>query len=413
MHRRTLFGLLGAGLAAVAGSARGRDARPRMIYLDNAATSFPKPEPVYKALETFARETLANPWNSPYEMAAEANGVMEEVRARLDRLFRGDGPDRWVHTFNGTDGLNMAIKGSLKSGDHVVTTDLEHDSVTRPLNALEHAGIITQTRVASAEGYVDPEAIRRAITAKTRMVAVTHASNLTGTVQPIDAIARVVRDAGALFLVDGAQSAGQTTPPDLQETPIDLLALSCHKLLFGPTGTGALYVGARADVRPWREGDTGGKGSERKELQPEGLPHRLEGGTPNVLGLAGLSAGLGWVAEHDPEAVRRRLVDLLEPVVDWARAHDGWNVVGRWEPATHIGVLSLAAKDRDIKEVATALDRRFGIAVRPGLHDALDANRALGTFPDGTLRISPGPFTTERDIDTLLDALTRIDKGRA
>ena len=376
-----------------------------MIYIDNAATSFPKPEAVYRALETFARAEMANPWKGEYAIAARSQRVMEGTRDVLNRFFAGEGASRWVHTFNGTDGLNIAIKGSLKRGDHVVTTDLEHDSVSRPLHALEAAGMIRVTRVASDRGYVDPDAIRKASRRKTAMVALTHASNVLGTVQPVEEIGPIVREAGALLLLDVAQSAGMV-PLDLRRAEVDLLAISGHKMLFGPTGTGALYVGPRADPRPWREGDTGGE--SKGDVHPSELPYRLEGGTPNVLGIAGLAAGIGWIEEQGPENLRRRIVGLLEPIVAWAEGQPGWTVAGRWEPSTHAGVLSLIPGGRPPREIVEALDRRFGIAARAGLHDAPAIHHAMGTFPDGTLRISPGPFSTEADIAALLDALSRI-----
>jgi selenocysteine lyase/cysteine desulfurase len=262
-----------------------------MIYLDNAATSFPKPEPVYQALDRFAREALANPGRGNHRMALESQHLIERARAALNRFFRGEAAERWIFTLNCTDGLNMAIKGVLSPGDHVITSDLEHNSVSRPLVALERAGVITLTRVVSHEGYLDPTDIQAAMRPNTRLVALTHAANVLGTVQPVDEIGRIVREADALFLVDAAQSAG-VLPIDLRATPIDLLAFPGHKALFGPTGTGALYVGPRANLRLWREGGTGG--DSKHPVQPEELPHALEGGTPNVLGIAGLKAGLDW-----------------------------------------------------------------------------------------------------------------------
>jgi len=383
-----------------------------MIYLDNAATSFPKPEPVYQALDRFARTALANPGRSGYRMAVAAERTLDDARLALDRFFHGEGPDRWVFTMNCTDALNIAIKGTLRPGDHVVTSDLEHNSVSRPLRRLEKDGVIALTRVASHDGYLDPDEVKAALGPKTRLVALTHAANVLGTVQPIVEIAPMVRAAGALFLVDAAQSAG-LVPIDLRATPIDLLAFPGHKALYGPTGTGALYVGPRADVRPWREGGTGG--DSKSETQPDALPFRLEGGTPNVLGVAGLAAGVAWVAARGVGANRRHEVDLLQRVVDWAEGSgDGWRVAGRWDPATHVGALSLVVPDPTVfhpQELAAALDASFGIAVRPGLHCAPYVHRRLGTFPDGTLRLSPGPFNAEADVDALTSALTEITAG--
>ncbi|WP_435015849.1 aminotransferase class V-fold PLP-dependent enzyme [Tundrisphaera sp. TA3] len=380
-----------------------------MIYLDNAATSFPKPEPVYEALDRFARTSLANPGRAGHRMAMAAERTLDDARHALNQFFRGEGPERWIFTLNCTDALNMAIKGTVKPGDHVITSDMEHNSVSRPLRKLERDSVITLTRLASTEGYLDPEAVRQALTPKTSLVALTHASNVLGTVQPIEAIAPIVRQAGALFLVDAAQSAG-LVPIDLKATPIDLLAFPGHKALYGPTGTGALYVGPRANPAAWREGGTGGDSAS--ETQPAILPYALEGGTPNVLGVAGLAAGVAWVAARGVEAARLHEVGLLQKVVDWAEAAEGWRVAGRWDPATHVGALSLIVPEGlTPQELAGMLDTSFEIAVRPALHCSPYIHKALGTFPDGTLRVSPGPFTTEAEIDTFLAALAEITAG--
>ena len=293
-----------------------------MIYLDNAATSFPKPEPVYRAVDRFARTSLGNP-GGPATGWRGGRADPGRSPACVQPGLPGGGARAMDLPHNCTDGLNLAIKGIVKPGDHVITSDLEHNSVSRPLRELEKAGVITLTRLASHEGYLDPEDVRLALRPKTALVALTHASNVLGTVQPIEAIAAIVRESGALFLVDAAQSAG-VVAIDLKATPIDLLAFPGHKALYGPTGTGGLYVGPRANPRAWREGGTGGDSSS--ETQPQQLPYFLEGGTPNVLGVAGLLAGIAWVAERGDEAIRRHEVDLLQQVVDWAEAAEGWQV---------------------------------------------------------------------------------------
>jgi cysteine desulfurase family protein len=379
-----------------------------MIYLDNAATSFPKPEAVYRALDDFARHRLANPGRAGHRMAVAAERMIDQLRQRLDRFFRGESSDRWILTLNGTDGLNLAIKGVLQPGDHVVTTDLEHNSVSRPLRAMERAGVITLSRVASREGYVDAEAIRAAMNPRTSLVAMTHAANVLGTVQPIETIAPIVREAGALILVDAAQSAG-VVPIDLGALPIDLLSFPGHKALYGPTGTGALYVGPRASerIRAWREGGTGGDSSS--ETQPRQLPFWLEGGTPNVLGASGLAAGIAWVEEQGCDRLRQHEVSLLQQVVDWVEKQDAWRIAGRWEPATHVGALSLIPPPAlGPQEIGSILDVSFDIAVRPGLHCAPYIHKALGTHPEGTLRVSPGPFNTSEEIEVLLRALSEM-----
>jgi selenocysteine lyase/cysteine desulfurase len=405
-----------------------------MIYLDNAATSFPKPESVYQAMDRAARTSVGNPGRSGHRMATGSERLLGETRVALNRLFNGEDARRWAFTLNCTDALNIAIKGSLRPGDHAITSDLEHNSVSRPLRRMERDGLITLTRVPSHDGYLDPEDVRRALRPETRLVALTHASNVLGTIQPIEVIAPLVREAGALMLVDAAQSAG-VVRLDLRATPVDLLAFPGHKALYGPTGTGALYVGPRAlprveamrtksdpteglpvrvagGLRPWREGGTGGDSSS--EVQPELLPHFLEGGTPNVLGIIGLAAGIAWVEARGPEANRRHEVELLQRVADWVDSGgDGWRIAGRWDPDRHVGALSLIPPDGfDPRILAGALDSHGeGIAVRPGLHCAPYAHRRLGTFPEGTLRLSPGPFNTAEEIDTFLSALAEITAG--
>ena len=382
-----------------------------MIYLDNAATSFPKPEPVYQALDRFARTSLANPGRAGHRMAVAAERTLDETRHLLNQFFGGEAPQRWILTLNCTDALNLAIKGVLSPGDHVVTTDLEHNSISRPLRALEKDGVISVSRVASKDGYVDARAIGEALNSWTALVAMTHASNVLGTVQPVEEIAPQVRKAGALFLLDAAQSAG-VVPIDLRTTPIDLLAFPGHKALYGPTGTGALYAGPRTDgrIRPWREGGTGGDSSS--ETQPVVLPYLLEGGTPNVLGAAGLSAGVAWVIERGPENLRAHEVGLLARVVDWIDQSDGWRIAGRWDPETHVGALSLLPPPGlSPQDLGSILDVSFEIAVRPGLHCAPYLHRAIGTFPEGTIRLSPGPFSTDDQIAHFLHALAQITVG--
>ncbi len=377
-----------------------------MIYLDNAATSFPKPEAVYQALDHFARHDLANPGRAGHKMALAAERALDDGRHELNQFFHGEAPERFVFTLNCTDALNMAFKGVLVEGDHVVTTDLEHNSVSRPLRAMEIAGKIALTRLkADAGGTVEPDAIRRAITPKTRLIAQTHASNVVGTVQPIAEIGKLAREHDLLFLVDAAQTAG-VIPIDIQAMNIDLLAFPGHKSLFGPTGTGALYAGSRAKVGVWREGGTGGDSSS--ETQPRALPYFLEGGTPNVLGVAGMTAGVKFVAAQGLDKIHRHEGDLLERL--WRRLDEigGFKVFGHRDMNKRVGTLSFQSEALPAAELGGILDQAFDIAIRPGLHCAPYIHRALGTFPDGAVRVSPGAFNTTEDIDRLGAALAEI-----
>jgi cysteine desulfurase family protein len=377
-----------------------------MIYLDNAATSFPKPEEVYRALDRFARTDLANPGRAGHKMALAAEHALDDGRHRLNQFFNGKDHKRFVFTLNCTDALNMAFKGVLAEGDHVVTTDLEHNSISRPLVAMELSGKITLTRVASdAGGTIDPDAIRQAVTPKTRLIALTHASNVTGTVQPVAEIGKIARERDLLFLVDAAQTAG-VIPVDVQAMNIDLLAVPGHKSLLGPTGTGALYVGPRARVAAWREGGTGGDSSS--PTQPKEFPYFLEGGTPNVLGVAGLSAGVQYVVMRGLADIHRHEVALTERL--WQRLDElgGFTVLGHRDMSRRVGTLSFRCEALPAAEVGGILDQAFDIAIRPGLHCAPYIHKAQGTFPDGAVRVSPGAFNTEADIDRLADALREI-----
>jgi cysteine desulfurase family protein len=380
--------------------------KQKMIYLDNAATSFPKPESVYQALDRFARTDLANPGRAGHRMALAAERALDDCRHLLNQFFHGEGPERFIFTLNCTDALNMAFKGILAEGDHVITSDLEHNSVSRPLRKMELDGRITLTRVkADSGGTLDVDDIRHAITARTRLIALTHASNVLGTVQPITEIGVIGREHGLMFLVDAAQSAG-VLPIDIQSMNIDLLAFPGHKSLLGPTGTGVLYVGPRARVRAWREGGTGGDSSN--ETQPAEFPYFLEGGTPNVLGIAGLAAGVKYVQEQGLARIHAHEVKLTERLWRQLDEMPEYEVFGHRDRERRVGTLSFRTQALPATEVGGILDQAFDVAVRPGLHCAPYIHRSLGTFPEGTVRISPGPFNTEDDIDQLARALAEI-----
>ncbi len=374
-----------------------------MIYLDNAATSFPKPPEVVRAVTGFFERAGACPGRGAYVMARQAGAVVDGTRRLLARLLRAPSPERIVFTLNATDALNMAIKGTLADGDHVVTTVVEHHSVGRPLAALERDGRIRVTRVpVSDEGVVDPSDIQRAITPTTRLVAVMHASNVTGALQPIEDIARIVRETQAWFLVDASQTAG-AVPIDVERTGIDLLAFPGHKSLLGPPGTGGLVVGPRVEIRPWREGGTGAW-SELLE-QPNAWPWHLEAGSPNTAGLAGLSAAVEYLLTRGVDSIRGHELRLTARLLDALARDERITIHGPRAIDQRVAVVSVTARDVDVAQLGERLDRNHEIAVRTGLQCAPGAHRALGTFPLGTLRISPGCFTTEAEIDAFVHAL--------
>jgi cysteine desulfurase family protein len=375
-----------------------------VIYLDNAATSFPKPSRVYERLREFLERYGACPGRGGYEMAREAGVVLEETRALLAELFHVQEPSRIVFTLNATDALNMAIKGALVPGDHVVTTVLEHNSVIRPLNRLERQGLITLTQVeASSEGLVDPADIRKALTAHTKLVAVIHGSNVIGSLQPIETIGGIVRQHGALLLVDASQTAG-AVPLDVEASCIDLLAFPGHKALLGPPGTGGLYVGSRARLAPWREGGTGVFSD--LPLQPEEFPYYLEAGSPNTLGIALLGESVRFILQYGVSWIRTHELELTQQLLSGLAADERCTVYGPKESARRIAVVSVNVQGRPPDAIGELLSRR-GIAVRTGLHCAPGAHQVIGTVPHGTIRISPGYFTKDADIARCLDALRR------
>ena len=381
-----------------------------MIYLDNAATSFPKPEGVYRAMDEYARTALANPGRAGHRRAVAAKATLDDARLRLSRFVNGAGPDRVAFAHNGTDALNMAIKGVLRPGDHAITTDLEHNSVSRPLVKLADDGVITLTRVPSdSGGTVHPAAVADAITPQTRLVALTHASNVLGTVQPVGEIGQLCRERGVLFLVDAAQTIG-VLPLDVQAMGVDLLAFPGHKGLFGPTGTGGLYVAPGVPVRAWREGGTGG--DSKSPTQPTGFPEFLEGGTPNLLGIVGMIAGLDFVEERGVGAILRHELELCERLRAAVADNPLIVPVGHADVTRRVGTFSFRCEAMPSEDVAGILDTSFGICVRAGNHCAPYVHRAVGSYDDGLVRVSPGPFNTPEHIDTLAAALAEITGGR-
>lgn len=383
-----------------------------MIYLDNAATSFPKPERVYREMEAFVRASGANPGRSGHRRAVEAEKMIDDTRRLLARLFGCRRPERIVFAMNATDGLNMAIKGILRPGDHAITSVLEHNSVSRPLNRLERDGVITLTRLpAGSDHRIDPAEVRRALKPSTRLVILTQASNVTGTIQPIAQIGGIVREHGALLLVDAAQSAG-VIPIDVERDAIDLLAFTGHKALLGPTGTGGLVVGERAAIAPWREGGTGGDSTS--PVQPAEFPHVMEGGTPNVFGIAGLREGVRALTDYGVESVlphERGLVAAFYGALrdpgryQWYGADR--SIAGQGGDG-RVGLVGINLEGYEPAELAAILDERFDLAVRAGLHCAPYAHRHLGTFPRGFVRLSVGIQTTTDDMKQAAAAFDEV-----
>jgi cysteine desulfurase family protein len=378
------------------------------IYLDNAATSFPKPPEVMDAVGRALRDEGAAEGRSATRAALRVHEVVARCRERAARLLGARNPERIAFTFNGTDSLNLALHGLLRPGDHVVTSAIEHNSVLRPLRDLRDRGVEVSYVPADTEGRVDPDDMKRALRKNTRLVALVHVSNVTGTIQPIDQVGEMARAAGALFLVDAAQSAGHL-PIDLSRSPIDLLAGPGHKGLLGPLGTGVLYVapGVEEQLQSVRQGGTGS--SSEDDLQPARLPDKYECGNHNVPGLFGLEAALAWIEERTLAQLRRHEQALVEQLVAALAPIKGLRIYGPRSPDERSGVVSITLDGFEPQELATILDSEFGIETRAGLHCAPGMHRCLGTFSGGgTVRMSVGPFTTAAEIEATSDALRAI-----
>lgn len=381
------------------------------IYLDNAATTFPKPEAVYRAIDFTLRYLGVSPGRGSYQLSLEAGRLVLETREAVAEFFGISDPLRVVFAANATEAINIALFGLLQPGDRVVSSSMEHNAVSRPLHALAARGVEVVRVPAGPDGVVDPALIREAATqgsAPARMVVLTHCSNVTGTVQPIGEIGNWCRREGILFMVDAAQSAG-LLPIDVEDMGIDLLAAPGHKSLLGPPGTAILYVGPDLCPAPLIFGGTGG--NSISPLMPDELPERLESGTLNTCALAGLKAGIDYVRQTGPEQIFRHKAALMERLLRGLGELPGIRCYALG-PHHQGGVLSFNVEGRDPAEIGFLLDEEHGICVRTGLHCAPDAHRSIGTLPSGTIRVSPGLFNTEKDIDALLTALEKIIESK-
>lgn len=379
-----------------------------MIYLDNAATSFPKPRCTAEAVYNFLLHTGANPGRSAHGMSVDAARIVYEAREAVNTFFGGPDPLRVVFTMNATYGINMAVKGILKPGDRVITTGMEHNAVMRPLRSLEVEGVSVIVVPCDREGRLDPEDVGKALEDKAALVVLSAASNVTGTIMPIRKVGRLTRERGVPLLVDTAQ-AGGVVPLDMEADYIDLLAFTGHKSLYGPPGTGGLIFGGEVDekhIRPLIEGGTGSRSED--EIQPAFLPDRFESGTRNAAGLAGLRASLNWLSEQDPEEILNREQNLSERLRTGLSSVPGVRLYGPADPKQRTGVLSFILNGMEVSDIGERLDADFGILTRVGLHCAPAAHKTIGTFPHGTVRMAVGAFTAENDVDTAVEALRSI-----
>ena len=382
----------------------------RRIYFDNAATSFPKPPGVHDAMMHYGRDLGASVGRGAYHEAVEASEIIHQARRRLAQLLGVSQPESIIMTFNCTDGLSLAIKGLITEPDsHIVTTMMEHNSVLRPLSALqEQIGIEVTYIRADSEGFIDPEEIRKAVRKNTRLIAIVHGSNVCGSVQDIAAVGKIAREHEIPYLVDAAQTVGHL-PIDVNDIQVDLLAFPGHKALLGPLGTGALYIrpGFESNLRPLKEGGTGSKSEIPR--QPDFLPDRFESGSHNLIGIAGLNAGVAFLLERGMENIRSHEIELCRHFLEHTADVEGLTVYGPRDVDKHVGVFSVSINGYEPGELAAVLEQQFSLLTRPGLHCAPYAHENLGTFDQGgTVRFSMGPFLSQEDVAYAADALKQI-----
>lgn len=378
---------------------------PSLLYLDNAATSWPKPPGVAAAMVRFMEEIGANPGRSGHRLSIEAGRMVESARESVCSLFNAPDPLRVVFGANVTEALNLALYGLLQPGDHVITTSMEHNSMMRPLRHLEREGVELTVLPCAPDGSLDPALVEPAIRRNTVLIAMIHASNVAGTLLPMAEVGRIARQHGLLMLVDTAATAG-AVPIDMPASNIDLMAFTGHKALFGPTGTGGLVIGERVDpkrLQPLKRGGTGSR-SEYEE-QPEFLPDRFESGTLNAVGLAGLNAGIGWILERGVTAIQAELREKTQALIDGLMGIPGVQVHGTRDARRQTACVSFNMDGLSPSEAGFRLDEEFAIQVRIGLHCAPAAHRTLGTFPGGSVRFAPGLFTSMAEIERAITAV--------
>jgi cysteine desulfurase/selenocysteine lyase len=378
-----------------------------LIYLDNGATSYPKPEEVYTFMDSFYRSFGVNPGRSGYDLCMQTGALVDTTRKMLADFFNGNDPNRLCFAYNATDALNLIIFGMLKQGDHAITTTLEHNSVLRPLYHQNKFNDVQVDHIPfGTNGFVDPDDIKQKIKANTRLVIVNHASNVIGTVQPVAAIGRICREHGVPFAVDASQSAGKVSI-DIEQAHIDIVAFTGHKSLLGPTGIGGLYVREGIDIRHTRAGGTGVRSADRMHLDE--YPYRLEYGTGNIVGIAGLHAGLKWIEERGIDQIHDHEMRLTRMLRDGLSELDGVSLHCQDDLVDHIGVISFNIDGMEALNTGTLLDGEYNIACRTGLHCAPLVHEQLGMAQiGGSVRIGIGPFNTEDHIKTTIEAVGEI-----
>ncbi len=383
------------------------------LYMDNAATSFPKPPAVHEAMARYATQLGASPGRGAYAESIESGRLLDRCRGRINTLINGENPEHVVFTLNCSDALNIAIKGVVRPGDHVITTELDHNSILRPYNKLIADGAVEQARVPvdPTTGLADPDDIAKAIKPHTKLIALLHASNVTGTMQDIDAIGKVANAHGVLYLVDAAQSLGHY-PIDVQALGIDFLAAPGHKGLLGPLGTGVLYIkpGLEKQMTTLREGGTGSVSD--LDTQPEFMPDRFEPGSHNTPGIIGLSEGVAYILERGVEQLwsheQALIKTMIESLTEWG-AMPGFHLYGPPTVKSRCGVFSVRIDGLEPHQLSAILENEYGVLTRSGLHCAPGAHATIGSTPHGgATRFSFGPFLTTQDVKYACDALGQV-----
>lgn len=375
-----------------------------MIYLDNAATSWPKPEPVYQAVDRCLREMAANPGRGSHRMARDAGMILYETREELAELFSIGDPNRISFTYNATDAMNMALAGLLPEGATIVTTAMEHNAVARPLRWLEKTRSIKIKIVPCDKlGYLDMESMLREISRRPAAVVMTHASNVSGAELPVGVIGRLTRQGGIMLIVDAAQTAGVENI-DVEDMGIDVLTFSGHKGLLGPQGTGGIYIREGLDPVPSRFGGTGSL--SESDRQPDFMPDSMESGTPNTPGIAGLRAGLSYIREMGRDKIKKIEMTHCQNLICGLKEIPAVRIIGPVSRENRTAVVSCIVDGWDSGEFARQLDQQFEIACRAGLHCAPWAHQSLGTIKTGAIRFSPGVFTTKAEIEAAVKAVS-------
>ena len=379
-----------------------------MIYMDNAATSWPKPPEVLRAMTDVLERAGGNPGRSGHRLSIAAARVIYDTREEVSQFFGISDPLRVIFTAHATHAINLALIGMLKPGDHVVTSSMEHNAVMRPLRSLEKQGIRLSIVPCAVDGSLDVGAVAGAVASDTRLVVLAHASNVAGTLLPVGEVAAIAHQAGALLLVDAAQTAG-VIPIDMTAMGIDLLAFTGHKELQGPPGIGGLVIADGIDVAQIRPLICGGTGSRSKsEEQPDDLPDKFESGTANLPGIAGLGAGLQWIKKRGIEETQAYLKTLGGALIEGLSSLPKVKVYGTLDPDRSVAVVSFTVAGSRVSEIGFRLDVDYSILSRVGLHCAPAAHKTIGSFPEGTVRLAPGVFTTMEEVRQTIRAIGRV-----